>query len=449
MKTIQLRTEIPGPKSRALMARRETAIPRGPANATPVFAARAEGTIIEDVDGNRYLDFAGGIGCLNAGHRSPRVLSAIREQLEKYLHLCFAVTPYEGYVAVAEKLNALAPGNFPKKTILVNSGAEAIENSIKIARAYTKRPAVICFEDAFHGRTLLTMSLTSKTHTYKAGFAPFASDIYRIPFAYPFRGEKGATAETFAHHLEDAFKRVVAPESMAAVIAEPVLGEGGFVVPPRDYFKLLQNICRQHGILFIADEVQSGFARTGKWFASEHFGIEPDLITMAKSLGGGMPIAAVTGRAEIMDAPGVGALGSTFAGNPLSCVAALAVFETIEKEGLLPRSTAIGKQFEKRARSWQSKWDLVGDVRGLGGMCAMELVRDPQRREPADSETKAIAKYCYEHGLISITAGTFNNVIRILVPLVVTDEQLDEGLAVIEAALASVAEHKQPALSHV
>ena len=448
MKTIQVRTEIPGPKSRALMVRREAAIPRGPSNATPVFAARADGATIEDVDGNRYLDFAGGIGCLNIGHRSPRVISAIQAQLEKHLHLCFAVTPYEGYVAVAEKLNSLAPGNFPKKTILLNSGAEAIENSIKIARAYTKRPAVICFEDAFHGRTLLTMSLTSKTHPYKAGFEPFASDIYRIPFAYPYRGQKGATAETFAHYLEDAFKRSVAPESVAAVIAEPVLGEGGFIIPPRDYFKLLQTICRKHGILFIADEVQSGFARTGKWFASEHFGIEPDMITMAKSLGGGMPIAAVTGRAEIMDAPGVGALGGTYCGHPLSCAAALAAIETIEKDGLLARSTAIGKHFEQRAHGWQKKWPLIGEVRGLGGMCAIELVRSPETREPADSETTAIAKYCYQHGLITITAGTFNNVIRILVPLVVTDEQLDEGLDVIESALASVAEHKQAALSH-
>ncbi|PYU15122.1 MAG: 4-aminobutyrate--2-oxoglutarate transaminase, partial [Acidobacteria bacterium] len=296
----------------------------------------------------------------------------------------------------------------------------------------------------------------------KAGFEPFASDIYRIPYAYPYRGEKGATAETFAHYLEDAFKRSVAPESVAAVIAEPVLGEGGFVVPPRDYFKLLQNICRKHGILFIADEVQSGFARTGKWFASEHFGIEPDLITMAKSLGGGMPIAAVTGRAEIMDAPGVGSLGGTYCGHPLSCAAALAAIETIEKEGLLARSTALGERFEKRARSWQNKWDLVGDVRGLGGMCAIELVRnsaaaaggakndarEPARPgEPADTETRQIARYCYEHGLITITAGTFNNVMRILVPLVVTDEQFDEGLDVIEAALASVAQPQRAALS--
>ena len=448
MFTIQLRTEIPGPRSRSLMARREAAVPRGPYHATPIFAARAEGATIEDVDGNRYLDFAGGIGCLNMGHRAPRVVSAIREQLDKYLHVCFSVTPYEPYIAVAEKLNALAPGKFAKKTFIVNTGAEAVENAVKIARAYTKRPAVICFEDAFHGRTLLALSLTSKTHPYKAGFAPFPSDVYRIPFAYPYRAEKGATAETFARHLEDAFKKVVSPESVAAVIAEPVLGEGGFVVPPRDYFRILQDICRKHGIVFIADEVQSGIARTGKWFASEHYGIEPDLITTAKSLGGGLPIAAVTGRAEIMDAPGIGGLGSTFAGNPLSCVAALAAIETIEQEGLLARSTAIGKRFEERARNWQKRWPLIGDVRGLGGMCAMELVRNPETREPAETETKEVAHYCFEHGLITITAGTYNNIMRILVPLVVTDEQLDEGFGVIEAALAAVAERKQPALSH-
>src|SRR5262249_25949390 len=448
MKTIEIRTEIPGPRSRALMARREAAIPRGPHSAVPVFMVSAEGATMEDVDGNRYLDFAGGIGCLNIGHRALRVTAGIKEQIEKHLHLCFAVTPYEGYVAVAEKLNSLSPGKFAKKTILVNSGAEAVENSIKIARAHTRRPAVICFEDAFHGRTLMTMTLTSKTHPYKAGFEPFASDVYRIPYAYSYRGERGATAESFAHYLEDAFKRAVAPESVAALIVEPVLGEGGFVVPPRDYFSLLQKICRKHGILFIADEVQSGFARTGKWFASEHFGIEPDLTTMAKSLGGGMPIAAVTGRAEIMDAPGVGGLGGTFCGHPLSCAAALAVIETIEKEGLLARSAAIGKRFEERARGWQKKWPLIGEVRGLGGMSAMELVPDPQTREPADAETKEIAKFCYEHGLVLITAGTFNNVIRILAPLVITDAQFDEGLDVLEAALTHVADRKPVAASH-
>jgi 4-aminobutyrate aminotransferase / (S)-3-amino-2-methylpropionate transaminase / 5-aminovalerate transaminase len=448
MATIQLKTEIPGPRSIALMKRREAAVPRAPYNTMPIFTASADGATLTDVDGNRYIDFAGGIGCLNIGHQAPRVTAAIKEQLEKHLHLCFAVTPYEGYIAVAEKLNTLAPGNFAKKTILLNTGAEAVENAVKIARAYTKRPAIICFEDAFHGRTLMAMSLTSKAHPYKAGFEPFASDVYRIPFAYEYRAEGEATVEAFAHHLENAFKRSVAAESVAAVIAEPVLGEGGFVVPPRDYFKALQKICRKHGILFIADEVQSGFARTGKWFASEHFGIEPDLITMAKSLGGGMPIAAVTGRAEIMDAPAVGGLGGTYCGHPLSCAAALAAIETIEKEGLLARSTEIGNHFSKRAHAWQQKWQLIGEVRGLGGMCAIELVRNSETREPADTETKQISEFCYKHGLITITAGTFNNVIRILVPLVVTDAQFDEGLDVIEAAIAAVAEKKQPALSH-
>ena len=449
MGTIQIRTAIPGPKSKALMDRRNAAVARGPYHSTPVFIAKAEGAVLEDVDGNRFIDFAGGIGCLNIGHRAPGVVAALRDQIDQFLHVCFSVTPYESYIAVAEKLNALAPGNFPKKSLLVNSGAEAVENAIKIARAYTKRPAVICFEDAFHGRTLMAMTLTSKPHPYKAGFEPLATDVYRIPFAYPYRNAAGTTVDEFAHHLEDAFKRHVAAENVAALIAEPVLGEGGFVVPPRGYFAALHKICKKHGILFIADEVQSGIARTGKWFACEHFGIEPDLLISAKSLGGGMPLAAVTGRAEVMDAPGVGGLGGTFGGNPLSCVAALAAIETIEKEGLLVRSMEIGRRFEERARSWQKKWELVGEVRGLGGMCAIELVRDSRTKEPADTETKELSKYCYEHGLINITAGTYGNVMRILVPLVVTDAQFDEGMDVLEAGLASVAEKKQLAQATV
>src|SRR6266404_3114474 len=411
MTTIQIRTEIPGPKSRALMGRREAAIPRGPSNATPIFAARAESAVIEDVDGNRYLDFAGGIGCLNIGHRSPRVLSAIREQLEKHLHLCFAVTPYESYVAVAEKLNALAPGNFPKKTILVNSGAEAIENSIKIARAYTKRPAVICFEDAFHGRTLLTMSLTSKTHPYKAGFEPFASDIYRVPYAYCYRCSYGLTypdcAVHCAHHLEDTFMRVVAAESVAAVIVEPVLGEGGFVTPPPEFLSIVQEICRRHGIVLVADEVQTGFGRTGKLFACEHYGIAPDLLVTAKSLGGGLPLAAVTGRAEIMDHTGPGSLGGTFGGNPLACEAALAVLDAMEREKLPDRAVRLGQRFAARARDWQKRWPIVGEVRGLGAMQAIELVRSKETREPAAEETKQIARHCYEHGLIVLSTGSY------------------------------------------
>ncbi len=452
MKTIQIKTAIPGPKSRALIARKEAAVPRGPYLVAPVCAAKAEGAWIEDLDGNRYIDFAGGIGCLNMGHRAPSVDKAIREQLDKHLHLCFGVTPYEPYVALAEKLNALAPGKFPKKTFFVNTGAEAVENAIKIARAHTKRPAVICFEDAFHGRTFLAMSLTSKTNPYKLGFAPFATDIYRIPYAYCYRCSYNKTYPSCkiacAHHLEDTFRRVVAADSVAAVIAEPVLGEGGFVAPPPEFFPTLAEICKKHGIVFIADEVQSGIGRTGKFFAIEHYGVEPDIITTAKSLGGGLPIAAITGRAEIMDAPGPGGLGSTFAGNPASCAAALATIELLEKENLLARSTAIGRQFELRAKAWQKKWPLIGDIRGLGGMCAIELVRDPVTKEPADAETKELAHYCYEHGLITITAGTFNNVMRILVPLVVTDEQLEEAFAVLEAGLAHVAGMKQAVVSH-
>jgi len=456
MKTIYLRTEIPGPQSRALMQRREAAVPRGPYHATPVFAARSAGAVIEDVDGNRYLDFAGGIGCLNSGHRPPEVDSAIRAQLEKYLHLCFSVTPYEGYVAVAEKLNALAPGKFPKKTLLVNSGAEALENAVKIARAYTKRPAVIVFNDAFHGRTMMTLALTSKTHPYKAGFDPFPGDVYRVPYAYCYRCSYGLSYPSCkiscAKAIEDAFKRLVAPESVAAVIAEPVLGEGGFVVPPQEFYPIIHEICRKHGILFVADEVQSGIARTGKYFAIEHYGVEPDLITSAKSLGGGLPLAAVTGRAEIMDAAGVGGLGGTFGGNPLSCASALAALDVIEKGGLLARSAQLGGKFRERAKSWQSSFPIVGDVRGLGGMCAIELVKDPGSREPHAEATKKIAQYCYEHGLITITAGTYGNVMRILVPLVVTDEQFDEGLDVLEAALhhvSAAAPQKQLVTSNI
>lgn len=434
------------------MQRREAAVPRGPYHATPIFAARAEGAVIEDVDGNRYIDFAGGIGCLNMGHRAAPVVAAVGDQLEKYMHVCFSVTPYEPYIAVAEKLNALAPGTSAKKTFIVNTGAEAVENSIKIARAYTRRPAVICFEDAFHGRTLLAMSLTSKTNPYKAGFAPYASDIYRIPYAYCYRCSYGLTypscGVTCAQHLEDTFKRVVSPEAVAAVIVEPVLGEGGFMAPPQEFFGIVQGICRKYGIVLIADEVQSGLGRTGKFFAIEHYGIEPDLLLSAKSLGGGLPIAAVTGRAEIMDAPGVGGLGSTFAGNPLSCAAALASMEMIEHGGLLERATNVGKQFEVKARAWQKKWPLIGDVRGLGGMCAIEMVRNAETREPADTETKEIAHYCYEHGLITITAGTYSNVMRILVPFTITDAQFDEGLAVLEAAISSVADRRHAELSH-
>ncbi|MBI3664437.1 MAG: 4-aminobutyrate--2-oxoglutarate transaminase [Acidobacteria bacterium] len=449
MGTIELRTPIPGTKSKEWMQRRGAAVARGVYHVTPLFVARTEGAVIEDVDGNRLLDFAGGIGCTNVGHRAPRVVSALKVQLDRFLHTCFHVTPYSSYVRLAERLNALTPGDFPKKTLLVNSGAEAVENSIKIARAYTRRPAVICFEDAFHGRTLLTLSLTSKTHPYKAGFEPFVSDIYRIPYAYCYRcaySMKYPSCGVFcAHHLEDTFRRVVAAESVAAVVAEPVLGEGGFIVPPRAFFVVLQELCRKHGILFIADEVQTGFGRTGRLFACEHYGIVPDLLVTAKSLGGGLPLAGVTGRAEIMDAPGVGGLGGTFGGNPMSCEAALAVLDMFEQEPLLARANQLGERFIERASGWQRRWPLIGDVRGLGAMQAIELVRSSETREPAEDEAKRIVQYCYEHGLVVLSTGSYGNVIRLLMSLAITNEQFDEGLDVLEAALASVVDSPVPA----
>jgi 4-aminobutyrate aminotransferase/(S)-3-amino-2-methylpropionate transaminase len=452
MPTIELRTAIPGPKSIELMHRRMAAVPRGPAHSTPVFAAKAEGAVVDDVDGNRYIDFAGGIGCLNTGHRSPSVLSAIQTQLGKFMHTCFSVAPYPGYVEVAEKLNALVPGNFPKKTMLVNTGAEAIENAIKIARHYTKRPAIVCFEDAFHGRTMLTMSLTSKTNPYKEGFAPFASDIYRVPFAYCYRCSYSLaypSCKVFcASHIEDSFKRVVSANSIAAIIVEPILGEGGFVTPPPEFLPMLQELCRRHGILLIADEVQTGIGRTGAMFACEKFGIEPDILVAAKSLGGGLPIGSVTGRAEIMDAPGRGGLGGTFAGNPVACAAALAVLEELKDGRLIQRANELGQRFVHRSAEWQKRWAMVGESRGLGAMRAIELVRSRETLEPAKEETEKVVKYCYQHGLLTISAGTYGNVLRVLVPLVVSDDQFDEGLGVIEAALASVCESRQPVGSY-
>jgi 4-aminobutyrate aminotransferase/(S)-3-amino-2-methylpropionate transaminase len=438
MKSIRLNTTIPGPKSAALMNREAAAVPRGVSQLTPIFVARAQGACIEDVDGNTFLDLAGGIGCLNVGHRNPNVTRVLHDQIDRFLHTCFMVTPYESYVTVAEKLNSLAPGSTPKKTILLNTGAEAVENAIKIARAYTKRPAVICFEDAFHGRTLLALSLTSKTHPYKVGFEPFVSDIYRIPYAYCYRCPYNLTYPSCqlhcAHQLEDTFKRVVAAESVAAIIVEPILGEGGFVAPPLEWLGVIRTICDRYGILLIADEVQTGFARTGKFFACEHYGVEPDLLLSAKSLGGGLPLAAVTGKANIMDYTGPGALGGTFGGNPLSCEAALAAIAAIEEDQLNDRAVMLGDRFRRRAFRWQSNLTAIGDIRGIGAMQAIEIVKTDGSRSPDSEATKQITRYCYENGVILVTAGTYSNIIRLLMPLVITDEQLDEALDVLEAA---------------
>jgi 4-aminobutyrate aminotransferase/(S)-3-amino-2-methylpropionate transaminase len=441
MSNIRLKTEIPGPNSRALTARRSQAVPRGVYASTPLFVRHAEGAMLEDVDGNRLIDMGGGIGCANVGHRNARVMGALRAQLDAFLHLCFQVTGYESYVALAEKLNELTPGKFAKKTFLVNSGAEAVENAVKIARAFTGRPAVLSVEDGFHGRTMLGMSLTSKTHPYKEGFGPFLPDVYRIPFGVPANARLSArgpmTEGQVAELLDQTFRRVVAAEAIAAIVVEPVLGEGGFVVPPAGFLPALQKICRERGIVFVADEVQTGFGRTGELFASTHFGIEPDLILTAKSLGGGMPLAAITGRAEIMDAPGPGGLGGTFGGNPASCAAALAVIEEFADGQLLARGRWLGEQFQRRATAWQRQHSFIGDVRGVGAMQAMEFLDG--NGAPWGTAAKKLIQHCLQHGVLVLNAGTYDNIIRLLMPLTITVEEYEQALQVVEDGLSVVA----------
>ena len=442
MTAIQLKTEVPGPRSRELFARRQAAVPRGPFHVTPIFAAEAKGAVLTDVDGNRYIDFAGGIGCLNVGHANEAVVKAATAQLQRFTHTSFNVVPYESYVALAERLNRLTPGSFAKKTFFVNSGAEAVENAVKIARAFTGRQAVLAFEDGFHGRTLLALSLTSKVHPYKAGFGPFAPEIYRAPYAYCYRCsynlQHPSCGVACVDALEDLFKRDVAAEEVAAVIVEPVLGEGGFVVPPGEYLPRLRALTEKHGILLIADEVQTGFGRTGKLFACEHSGVVPDLLVTSKSIAGGLPLAGVTGRAEVMDAPAVGGLGGTYGGNPVALAAAHAVLDAFEGGALLARANAIGQTVRTRAEAWKARFPLIGDVRGQGAMWALELVKDRATKAPAKEETNAVTQKAYERGLITITAGTYGNVLRTLMPLVISDPELDEGLTVLESALAAV-----------
>src|SRR3990172_5299931 len=441
MPSVVLNTEVPGQKSRELMRLAEEHTPKGLAHVTPIAVARAEGALLTDVDGNTFIDFAGGIGALNAGPRAGGVVAAVKEQADRYLHLCFMVTLYEPYVQLAQKLNEITPGDFPKKTILFNSGSEAVENAVKIARAYTGRPAIITFERGFHGRTMLALSLTGQVRPYKDGFGPFMPEVYRIPVPYTYRCDDCLKTPCERHspeYLSEIFRAHVAPESVAAVIVEPVLGEGGFVVPPPDYFRGLQRICDEHGILFIADEVQTGFARTGRMFAIEHSGVEPDMMALAKSLSGGTPLSALTGRAEVMDAPPAGSLGGTYGGNPLPCPPALASIEAIEEQGLAARAEALGARVLARFRTMQERHALIGEVRGLGAMLAMELVKDRATKEPAGEETARIIPPSYESGLIVLKAGADANVLRTLMPLVITDDQLDEGLAILESAVAAV-----------
>jgi 4-aminobutyrate aminotransferase/(S)-3-amino-2-methylpropionate transaminase len=424
------------------MERRQAAVPRGVFHATPVFVRAARGAVVEDVDGNRFLDFAGGIGSMNVGHTAPPVVAAVKAQLDCFTHTAFSVAPYESYVSLAERLASLTPGTFAKKTLFVNSGAEAVENAVKIARHATNRPAIMCFEDAFHGRTLLTMSLTSKVEPYKRGFGPMVPDVVRVPYAYCYRCPYGRDysdcATACLSVIEDHFKRYADPKTIAAAIVEPVLGEGGFVVPPSEFLTGLAALCREHGILVIADEVQSGMGRTGRLFASEHFDFVPDILVTAKSIAGGLPLAAVVGRADIMDSPGVGSLGSTFGGNPLALAAAHAVLDLFEETPLLPRAEVIGAAIAQRAVYWASRSPLVGDIRRLGAMAAVELVRNRDTREPATDETRRLLRLAAERGVLLIGAGTYGNVVRVLVPLVVSDAELDEGLNVIEAALGEV-----------
>jgi 4-aminobutyrate aminotransferase/(S)-3-amino-2-methylpropionate transaminase len=425
-----------------LLDLRKQHIPQGPFHVTSAFIKEARGAVMIDINGRELIDFAGGIGVNNVGHCHPKVVAAIQDQAGKYIHTCFHVAMYEPYVQLAQKLNTLSPGDFPKMTMFANSGAEAVENAVKVARYATGRPAVICFENGFHGRTLLTMSLTSKVKPYKFGFGPFAPEVYRMPYAYCYRCPFGLSYPSCntacADYLEDFFTSYVAAESTAAVIAEPIQGEGGFVTPPPEYFPKLQSICQKHGIALIIDEVQTGAGRTGKMFAIDHWGIAPDIITLAKSLGGGLPLSAVIGRKEMMDKPHVGGLGGTYAGNPIACRAALAVLDVLFEDKLLQKAEELGNKLWKRFQAMKEKYEIIGDIRGKGPMIALELVKDRHTKAPATDETKKLLASCYEKGLVLLSCGHKSNVIRTLMPLVITDEQLDKGLSIFEEALSQL-----------
>ena len=429
-------------KSDSLHERRNNAVPEGPYNITQLYVGSAKGAIITDVDGNELIDFAGGIGMQNVGHCHPKVVQAIQSQVASSIHSCFHVAPYESYIELAERLNELTPGDFKKKTMFANSGAEAVENAVKIARKATGRSAVVSFERAYHGRTLLTMSLTSKVKPYKHGFGPFASDVYKLPYPYYYRAEDGMTKEEVDGRILAYFERFmleeVASDNIAAIILEPLQGEGGFIVPSATFIQGVRNLCDKYGIIMIADEIQTGFARTGSLFAMDHFGVAPDLMTFSKSIAAGMPLSAVTGRAELMDAPGPGQLGGTFSGSPVACAAALAVLDVIEEEQLVKRAGVIGSRMMEVFHSWKEKYECIGDVRGLGAMTAIELVKDRNTKEPAAEEVKAIMQETHNKGVITISAGIYGNVLRFLPPLVITDEQLEEGLHILETAIAKL-----------
>jgi 4-aminobutyrate aminotransferase/(S)-3-amino-2-methylpropionate transaminase len=419
-----------------LHARRQQAVPRGVSNSLAVYTERAANAELWDVEGRRYIDFASGISVLNTGHLHPKVSAAIARQLEKFTHTCFQVTAYESYVALAEALNALAPGPTPKKTIFLTTGAEAIENALKIARYYTRRSAVIAFAGSFHGRTLACMSLTGKVQPYKAGFGPMLPEVYHVPYPMPYHG---VTVEHSLQALEQLFKTDVDPARVAAIIIEPVLGEGGFYAAPPELLRRLRALCDTHGIVLIVDEIQSGFGRTGRMFAVEHAGIEPDLITIAKSIAGGVPLSAVTGKAAIMDAPAAGGLGGTFAGSPLACAAGLAVLEVMREEQLLARAQEIGRFMSSRLKGLQVRFSCVGEVRALGAMVAVELVKNGRAEAPDPELTRALVQAAGRNGLIILSCGVYANVIRFLAPLTIPDAVLKEGFRLFELSLEEAA----------
>jgi 4-aminobutyrate aminotransferase / (S)-3-amino-2-methylpropionate transaminase / 5-aminovalerate transaminase len=431
-RAIHLSTEIPGPKSRAILDRKARVIADPLSIYLPVVIAEGRGAIVTDVDGNSFLDFTGGVGCLNVGHSHPRVVEAAQSQLEQFSHTDFTIVPYEVYVELAERLTDIAPVRKPAKAAFFNAGTEAVENAVKFARAYTKRPAVIVFEGAFHGRTMLSLTMTSKTHPYKAGLGPFAPEVYRVPFAQEYRGP--STDEALAA-VERAFTTEVAAEQVAAMVVEPVQGEAGFLPAPHDFLVGLRRICDEHGIVFVADEVQTGYARTGRMFALEHYGIEADLMTVAKSIAAGLPLSGVIGAAEIMDAPGDSAIGGTYVGNPVAQAAAIAVLDVIDEEGLVDRAAEIGDTIRRRMLAWQERFPAIGDVRGLGAMLAIELVESRETKRPAPGLATAVVEQAAKRGLLLLKAGIYSNCIRVLCPLILTDEQVDEALSVWEDAL--------------
>jgi len=437
--TIDLITEIPGPKTRELIERKERVVADAVTLHAPAAIDRAQGAAFTDIDGNTFLDFSGGLGCHIVGYSHPKVVEAVHTAASRFSHTDFSVIPYESYVELAERLVALTGGG-DRKAFFANSGAEAVENAVKIARAATGRPAVLCFEGAFHGRTLLTMSLTSRHQPYKTGFGPFAPEIYRLPYPYPYR--QGEDAGRLAlEAIERAFTTVVDPATVAAAIVEPIQGEGGFVVPSPEFLPGLQEICRRHGIVTIADEIQTGCGRTGRFLASDHFGFEPDLVTLAKSLASGYPISAVVGRADVMDAPGDSALGGTYVGNPVACAAANAVLEVIEQEDLLGRADQVGKTIRARWEEIGRDLPEVGDIRGIGAMVGVELVDDPKTKHPAKEFTARLLNDSIQAGVVAVNCGIYKNVLRHLLPLVITDEELAEGLDVLADAATAAHRH--------